>query len=508
MNVAVLGERNIERYGEYESLIFEDQRFTNVELFGKAQRFATALKELGVKPGDRVGVMLPNMPEVGMCYGAISRIGAVTVPMIFLLAIPEIVHILADSEAKVIVTSPEFHPNVAQACEQLEYPPKVVVVTQDAAPDQALSFHDLLREATDPHPIVDRGPDDIAVISYTSGTTGRPKGVMLSHANLLFNSENTGALFDIQPGERSIGCLPLAHLFGFGTALTIQLFKITAILLRWFTAEAFFEAVNTHKGNSTAVVPTMLTYMLSHPQFDDVDWSSLNWVIAAAAPVPVDLANEFEKRTGARVLEGYGLTETSPTLTIMRRTDPPRPGSCGRPVPNVEVKIVDDDGNEMPAGEPGEVVARGPNVMKGYYRMPEETAKVITSDGWFRTGDVGHLDEDGYLYITERKKDLIIRGGFNIFPRDVEEVLYGHPAVQEAAVVGVPDPKMGEEVVAFVTPRPGVDVTEDDLLAHCRERLAKYKTPKEVRFIAALPKNPVGKILKKDLRALAAGRAT
>jgi long-chain acyl-CoA synthetase len=505
MNVAVLGERNVEKFGEYVSLIFEDRELTNVQMLDAARRFASALAGLGVQPGDRVGVMLPNAPEVSTCYGAIPRIGAVTVPMIFLLAVPEIVHILQDSEAKVIITSPEFHPNVAQACARLERPPIVVIAGGDA-PEGALSFHDLLAQATEAHPIVDRSADDIAVISYTSGTTGRPKGVMLSHANLLFNAENTASVLDIRPGERAIGCLPLAHLFGFGSALTGNLFQITAILLRWFTAEGFFDAVQRHKGNSSAVVPTMLAYMLSHPQFDDVDWSSLEWIIAAAAPVPVELANEFEKRTGARVLQGYGLTETSPTATLLLRSDPPKPGSCGRAVPNVQIEIVDDAGNEVPTGEPGEVMIKGPNVMMGYYRMPEETAKVI-KDGWFASGDIGHVDSDGFLYITERKKDLIIRGGFNIFPRDIEEVLYEHPAVQEAAVVGVPDAKLGEQVVAFVTPRPGATVTEDDLLALCCERLAKYKTPREIRFIDVLPKNPIGKILKKDLREMAkAGR--
>jgi len=504
MNVAILGEKNVEKFGEYEALIFEDERYTNVQLLDRAQRFATALAGLGVGPGDRVAVMLPNSPAVGTCYGAIPRLGAITVPMLFLLAVPEIVHILRDSETKVIITSPEFYPNVAQACAQLETPPTVVVFG-DPVPEGVVSFTQLLNDAREAHPIVDRTAEDIAVISYTSGTTGRPKGVMLTHGNLLFNAENTASVVNVEPGERSIACLPLAHLFGFGAALTGNLFQITGILLRWFTVDAFFDAVQTHRGNSSAVVPTMLSLMLAHPGFDDVDWSSFKWIVAAAAPVPVELSDEFEKRTGARVLQGYGLTETSPTVTFMRRTDPPRPGSCGHPVPNVDVKIVDDAGNEVPVGEPGEVLVRGPNIMKGYYGMPEETANVIEPDGFFHTGDIGHVDEDGFLYITERKKDLIIRGGFNIFPRDIEELLYGHPGVQEAAVIGVPDPTMGEEVIAYVTPRPNAGMTTDELLAWCRERLAKYKTPKEVRFIDSLPKNPIGKIMKKDLRALARG---
>lgn len=498
MNVASLAQRNVERFGEYTQLWFEGREFTNVEILQDAGRFATALKAAGVKEGDRVGVMLPNLPEVGIAYGALLRMGAIVMPMVFLLAIPEIRHILEDSEATFILTSPEFQPNVAAACEGMANPPQTIVVG-DAVAQGCLSYTQMMDGVTDAHPVVERGEDDLAVIMYTSGTTGHPKGVMLSHANLLFNAENSAKAVDLRDGDVSIQCLPQAHLFGLASSITGSLFKVKGVLLRWFTAEAFFEAVTTHRANSSGVVPTMLTYMLAHPQFDDVDWSSLRWVVVGAAPLPVEVAAEFEKRTGARVLEGYGLTETSPTVSVMRIDEPSRLGSCGKPVPNVDVAILDDDDKPLPAGETGEVCVRGPNVMKGYYKLPDATAEVMRG-GWFHTGDMGILDEDGYLHITERKKDLIIRGGFNIYPRDVEEVVYGHPAVQECAVVGVPDPSMGEEVVAYVVLRPGAEATEDQILRLCRDSLAKYKTPKHVRFIDTLPKNPVGKILKKDLR--------
>jgi long-chain acyl-CoA synthetase len=506
VNLAILGERNVERFGEYTALVFEGRDFTNVEMLRQGARFATALKGIGVTEGDRVGVMLPNMPEVNACYGAITRLGAINMPMVFLLAVPEIRHILADSGASCVITSPEFFPNVAQAADGIPNPPRVVVVG-DPVPEApgVHAFDRLISEAQAEHPIVDRSDDDIAVIMYTSGTTGRPKGVMLSHGNLLFNAENTSSIVDFRNGDVSIACLPLAHLFGLGSAIIGNLFKVKGVLLRWFTAEGFFEAMNTYHATSSAFVPTMLAYMLAHPDFDSVDWSSLRWVVVAAAPVPHELAEEFEKRTGARVLEGYGLTETSPTVSLVRADEPARPGSCGRPAPNIEVTILDDDDNPVPSGETGEVCVRGPNIMKGYYKMPEETAESMRG-GWFHTGDMGRLDEDGYLSITERKKDLVIRGGFNIYPRDVEEVLYGHPAVQECAVVGVPDPDMGEEVMAFVVLRPGQSATEDELLAHCRDHLAKYKTPRYVVFVETLPKNPIGKILKRDLRELAKER--
>lgn len=503
MNLAVLGERNAERFGEYASIVFEGREHTNLELLRRSKRLASALDGMEIRSGERIGVMLPNMPEVAVCYGAISRVGGVVMPMLFLLAVPEIRHILADSGASAVITSPEFYPNVARAAGGLENPPKIIVVG-DPLPEgeRAFSFDALLAGASDDFPIVDKDDEDIAVIMYTSGTTGRPKGVMLSHGNLLFNAENTATVVPTRDGDVSIGCLPLAHLFGMGSMIVGQLFKLKGIVLRWFTAEGFFEAVNVHRATSSALVPTMLAYMLGHPDFDSVDWSSFEWLVVAAAPVPVELADEFEKRTGARVLEGYGLTETSPAVSIMRMEDPRRPGSCGRPVPNVEVTILDDDDRPLGPGETGEVCVRGPNVMKGYHNLPEETAAAVRS-GWFHTGDMGHLDEDGYLYITERKKDLIIRGGFNIYPRDVEDALYGHPSVLECAVVGVPDARFGEEVRAYVVLRPGTSATAEELLAVCRENLAKYKTPKDVVFLDTLPKNPIGKILKRDLRELA-----
>jgi long-chain acyl-CoA synthetase len=503
MNLAVLGEQNVERFGEYVAVAFEGREITNVEGLRGSKRLAQALVDIGLVPGDRVGVMLASTPEVGICYGAILRMGGVVMPMVFLLAVPEIRHILSDSEAKAVFTSPEFYPNIKAATEGFSNPPLVIVIG-DLVPNESggLSYGEILSAAQRDHPIVDRSDEDLAVVMYTSGTTGRPKGVMLSHGNLLFNAQNTAGLVDTRDGDVGVACLPLAHLFGMNSVIIGNLFKLKGVLLRWFTAEGFFDAVSRYRANSSALVPTMLSYLLSHPDFDKVDWSSLRMVFVAAAPVPAELADEFEKRTGARVLEGYGLTETSPVVSVMRMEDPHKPGSCGRPVPNIEVAILDDEDRPLPPFETGEVCVRGPNVMKGYYNMPDETAAAMHG-GWFHSGDMGQLDEEGFLYITERKKDLIIRGGFNIFPRDIEEVLYGHESVQEAACVGVPDPKLGEEVRAFVVLRPGARATEEELINLCRERLAKFKTPKWVTFVAELPKNPVGKILKKELRELA-----
>jgi len=500
MNLAVLGERNVERFGAYVSIVFEGLEQTNVQLLDQGSRMATALAGLGVRPGDRVGVMLPNSPAVGVSYGGILRCGGVVVPMIFLLAPPEIRHILDDCAAKVVITSPEFHPNVAAAIDGMAEAPAVIVT--DAAPEGTIPFDGLLGDATRPHPIVDRDPTDLAVISYTSGTTGKPKGVMLTHANLLFNAENSAKVSNVRDDDISISVLPLAHLFGLGNTLVGQLFKVHGVILRWFTPEGVLDAMRTYRANSTALVPAMVQLMLATPGFDDVDWSSLRYAIVAAAPVPQEMADEFERRTGARVLQGYGLTETSPTVSVMRLDDPRKPGSCGRPAPNVEVTIRDDAEDVLPPGEQGEVCVRGANVMAGYYNRPEATAEVIR-DGWFHTGDIGYLDDEGFLFITDRKKDLIIRGGFNIYPRDIEEIIFQHPAVQECAVVGVPDEMMGEEVKAFVVLRPGQQATEAEILELCRQHLSVRKAPRWVEFLDALPKNAVGKILKRELRARA-----
>lgn len=501
MNIAVFGERNVQQFGEYTQAIFEGREYSNVELLGYAERFAAALHEAGVKPGDRVGVMLPNLPEVGIAYSGILRMGAIAMPMIFLLAIPEIRLILEDSEATLIMTSPEFHPNVAAAIQGMSRPPKVVVVG-DVVPEGCLSYAQMVAASQAQFPIVPRQEDDLAVIMYTSGTTGRPKGVMLSHGNMTFNAESSAKAVDLRQGDISIQALPLSHLFGMAATVTGSLRRVTGVLLRWFTPEGWFDAVNRYRATTSAAVPAMIATMLAHPDFDAVDWSSFRWCVVAAAPVPVEMAEEFEKRTGARILEGYGMTETSPTVSVARPDGPRRLGHAGHALPGVEVAILDDDGNAVPKGEQAEICVRGPNVMQGYYRMPDVTAEAMRF-GWLHTGDIGYLDDEEFLHITERKKDLIIRGGFNIFPRDIEELIYTLDGVQECAVVGLPDARLGEEVVAYVVPRPGATISEDAVIALCREGLAKYKTPKHVKIVDALPKNPIGKILKKDLRSRA-----
>jgi long-chain acyl-CoA synthetase len=272
-----------------------------------------------------------------------------------------------------------------------------------------------------------------------------------------------------------------------------------SVLLRWFTPDRVLETIERFRVQSMAGVPTMYVYLLNYPEGDRFDTSSMRSWGSGAAPLPLEIVQPFEKKFGGRLMEGYGLTEASPVVSAHRLSGVRKLGSVGQPIPGVEVAIVDDADRPLPAGEPGEVCVRGPNVMLGYYRLPDETAKALRN-GWLHTGDVGRVDEDGFLYIVERKKDLIIRGGFNIYPREVEEVLYAHPQIAEAAAFGVPDPLMGEEVVAFVALKPGATADADDVISFCQARLAKFKCPKQVRFVAALPKSPIGKILRKELR--------
>jgi long-chain acyl-CoA synthetase len=425
-------------------------------------------------------------------------VGAVSVPIVFLLAVPEVNHILADSEPKVVVTGPELLATVHMAVEGLADPP-VVVVTGPNLPGTP-SFDVLMSEASPEFAFVDREDGDLAVIMYTGGTTGRPKGVMISHGNLYWNATTLAEMADIEPGDMSLLALPVSHLFGLIAAITGQVLGVRGVLLRWFTADAVLEAVQRYQVTYIPMVPTMALYLLQHPETGLYDTTSLKTVVISAAPVPIELKESFAKAFDCEVIEAYGQTEASPAIAVERRGEQKRPGSCGKALDGVEVAILDEGGVNVSAGEVGEICARGPGIMTGYYHLPDATEEAL-KDGWLHTGDMGYLDADGYLFVTDRKKDLIIRGGFNVYPRDVEEVLFAHPSVAEAAVVGRPDPVMGEEVAAFVVLAPGTDVTEEELLAHCRERLAKYKAPREIRFVPMLPKSPIGKVLKKELRA-------
>jgi long-chain acyl-CoA synthetase len=493
MNLAALGEGNVRRYGEFVSLAFEGRELTNVDQQRAANRLANALSRRGIAPGDRVAVMLLNCPEVLQSYAGILKAGAVIVPIIFLLNAEEVRHILADSGTKVVVTSPDL-------AWKLDGWSGQTVVVGGAAPN-AIAWDELLEAESDSFVTVDRADGDLAVLLYTSGTTGRPKGVALSHANLASNARAAASLSELDRSAWSLAVLPLSHSYGLTLMNSGAILGSRGVMLRWFNPEQVLDTIQTYRVQAMSAVPTMLVYLLNYPDADRFDTSSMRMWGSGAAPLPVEIVEPFERKFGGRILEGYGLTEASPVVCATRLSGVRKLGSVGPPIPGVEVQVLDDADRAVPVGEIGEVCVRGPNVMLGYYGLPEETARTLRG-GWLHTGDMGRLDEDGYLVIVERKKDLIIRGGFNVYPREVEEVLYAHPKVAEAAVVGVRDPLMGEDVRAYVVPRGGETPTAEEIIAFCQERLAKFKCPKDVRFLPALPKNAVGKILRKDLRTL------
>jgi len=498
MTLARLAEDGLDKYGEYVALAFEGRQYTNLDQQRSASRLAHALRRLGVAPGDRVMVMLPNCPEVIQSYGAILKCGAVIVPVIFLLGDKEVAHILADSEAKVVITSTDMLWKVEGQWGVL--PTLRHVLLADGEGDgRTRSLAEETAAESPTFTAVDRAPDDLAVILYTSGTTGVPKGVALSHANLESNARAAASLNELGRDDWAVAVLPLSHSYGLTVMNAGHILGSRAALLRWFHPEAVLQAIQDFRAVSMSAVPTMLIYLLNYPDAARFDTSSMRAWGSGAAPLPIEIVEPFEKKFGGRILEGYGLTEASPVVSAHRLSGPRKLGSVGRAIPGVTISIQDDEDRSLPVGEIGEVCVKGANVMTGYYRNPEETARTVR-EGWLHTGDMGRLDADGFLFIVERKKDLIIRGGFNIYPREVEEALYAHPKVAEAAVVGMKDPLMGEDVVAFVVVKDGQRATAEEIAAFCETRLARFKCPKQIRFVDSLPKSPIGKILRKELR--------
>jgi long-chain acyl-CoA synthetase len=498
MPLTRLMEESLQTYGEHVTLAFEGRQYTNADQRRAASRVAGMLRRLGVGAGDRVMVLLPNCPEVIQSYGGILMAGGVIVPVIFLLGDKEVAHILADSEAKVVITSTDMLGKVEA---QIGVLPTLrhVVLVDGSGDGRTLAWTEEVAAERDVFPTVERRDEDLAVILYTSGTTGVPKGVALSHDNLESNARSAASLSELDREAWAVAVLPLSHSYGLTLMNAGHLLGSRAVLLRWFHPEAVLEAIQGFRAASMSGVPTMFVYLLNYPDAARFDTSSMRIWGSGAAPLPVEIVEPFERKFGGRLLEGYGLTEASPVVSAHRLSGVRKLGSVGQPIPGVEVSIRDDDGRALPAGGVGEVCVRGRNVMAGYYRNLEETARTIR-DGWLHTGDMGRLDGDGFLYIVERKKDLIIRGGFNIYPREVEEALYAFPKTAEAAVVGMADALMGEDVLAFVVLKPGATATAEEVTAFCETRLARYKCPKQVRFVDALPKSPIGKILRKELR--------
>ena len=489
-NLATILTQTASEHGDQIAMKLDDVEVNYAVLNEGSARVAGMLAAKGVGPGDRVGVMLPNVPYFALCYYGVLRLGAIVVPMNVLLKGREVGYYLRDSGAKAIFAWHDF--GEAAEAGATEAGSELLLVKPGEFEQQVMAAEPI-RE------VADRAGDETAVILYTSGTTGTPKGAELTHDNLRRNAEIARGLFDIGPGDVILGALPLFHSFGQTCALNACVSGgATLTLLPRFDATKALEILQRDGVTVFEGVPTMYAALLHHPERDRYDVSKLKVCASGGAALPVEVLRGFDEAFDCKVLEGYGLSETSPVASFNHPDRERKPGSIGTPIAGVEMKVVDDQDNDLPAGEVGEIVIRGHNVMKGYWQRPDATAEVMRG-GWFHTGDMARVDEDGYFFIVDRKKDMIIRGGYNVYPREVEEVLYEHPAVREAAVVGIPHPEWGEEVGAAVALKEGAQVTAEQLRDHVKEQVAAYKYPREIWFVDELPKGPTGKILKREI---------
>jgi long-chain acyl-CoA synthetase len=531
MNIGRLAEDNIKRFGDYDLINFQGQWHSNTAMNRKANRLGKALKNLGIQKGDRVGVQLLNSPQLIQSFFAIFKIGAVLVPVNPALRVHDLAYLYRDAGMKALISSLEYKDNIQEARREAEAL-KHLIFIEDIVPEGTLSFDVLIKNQPNTLAIEDTDNEDTAVIIYTAGTTGNPKGVMLTHYNwythvsgyyetVLLDSwgvsttgeirdrdtsagvkkEKTGEVYGVTRDRVSLITLPLFHGYGvFALNLEFLTGGQLIVLSRWDTEEAM-KAIERYKVTEFRGVPTMYIQLLNHPAALNYNLSSLKFCICGSAPMPLEVARSWKERYGIDIWEGYGLSEaTTVNCGNVAERRPPKYGSIGKCYQKANtIKIFDDEGREVPPGQLGEIVIKGPCVMKGYWNKPEQTAEALR-DGWLHTGDIGYADDDGYLYLTDRKKDLIIRGGENVYPKEIENILHMHPEVLEAGVIGIPDPVYGEAVKAFIVLKTPGAVREEELMQFCKENLPSFKRPKVIQLLEALPKSAIGKILRRELR--------
>jgi long-chain acyl-CoA synthetase len=490
MNLADLLKDAAERDPDHIAIKLDDAELSYAALDGASAHIAGLLRDHGFEPGDRVAIMLPNVPYFPVVYYGVLRAGGVVVPMNVLLKKREVAFYLTDPGVKLLFAWHGFARDAQAGAERA------------GAECLLVEPGDFEKQVGEADPLTDwagTADEDTAVILYTSGTTGQPKGAELTHANLTRNAQASESLFSLGSDAVILGALPLFHSFGqtCGMNATISGGGTLTLIPRFEPAKAL-EIIQRDKVNIFQGVPTMYGAMLHLDGRDSYDTSSLKLCASGGSAMPVELLRGFEEAFGCKVLEGYGLSESSPVASFNHPDRERKPGSIGTPIDGVEMKVVDEDGKEVAQGEVGEIVIRGHNVMKGYWNNADATAETI-KDGWLYTGDMANVDEDGYFFIVDRKKDMIIRGGYNIYPREIEEILYEHPAVREAAVLGVPHDEYGEEVGAAVALKDGEEVSESELRDYVKEQVAAYKYPRQIWFVDDLPKGPTGKILKREI---------
>jgi len=496
INVGEFMTRRAQITPNREGLVCEDIRRTFRELNERANRFANVMRGLGVGHGDRVAVLALNEPEYYDMLFGLGKIGAILVPVNYRLAGPEIEYILSDCEARVLVFGAEYADTVASIREHV--PVKDFVAIADAAPDWAVRYETMIDGAPDQEPAITGGDDDTLTILYTSGTTGRPKGAELSHGYYFWSSVNLMATLGVQIGDSPLVALPLFHIGGLAGPPWFVYQGAKTVLLRSLDPKRFLELLGEEKVSGFGSVPALLDFLKLVPDFEKYDWSSVKVILVYAAPVPVTLIEEYAA-AGIEVRQLYGLTENNTGSVLGAEEAVSKAGSCGKPFMHTEVRVVDEEGQDVAPGEKGEVLLRAPNTMRGYWNRPADTAAAL-KDGWLHTGDIGTMDEDGYLYIMDRKKDMIISGGENIYPAEIEDSLLRHPKVADVGVIGCPDPKWGESVKAVIAVKEGETLTEEELIEWCQGKIGRFKIPRKVVFIEAIPRTPTGKILKRVLR--------
>jgi long-chain acyl-CoA synthetase len=497
---SILAESAV-RHADRTAVVLGDLRLTYAQLWGHALQYAAVLRDKGVGPGDKVGLLLPNTPHFPLAYFGTLALGAVAVPVHALLKAEEIQYVLEDSGAKALVCAAPLLGEGAKGAELAGIPVLGVMDGGDASVER---IDDLAKQATPISALVQREPEDTAVILYTSGTTGQPKGAEITHLNVVMNVVASAMhSFDIDADDVVLGCLPFFHTFGQTCCMNTAFYVgATVVMLPRFDGEQALQLLDKEGCTIFMGVPTMYIGLLQAAKSSELR-PKLKSALSGGAALPVPVLEQFAEVFGTQVLEGYGLTETSPVATFNQVGFPPKPGTVGKAIWGVEVEVaraeLEASIELLPTGELGEIVVRGHNVFKGYLNKPDATEAAIV-DGWFRTGDLGTKDEEGYVSIVDRKKDMVIRGGYNIYPREVEEALLRHPAVGQVAVIGLPDPQYGEEVCAVVVKDPaGGEVTEQELSAWSKTKLAAYKYPRRVIFTDAFPLGPSGKVLKREL---------
>ncbi len=513
MNIPQLAEDSYKRLGKRKVMVFEGREVTNWELLDTGRRMHRAFSRLGLGKEDVAVLCMMNHHLVYGIFQGIFRTGGTAIPVMFMWTAPEVRHVLSDSMAQGVVTDFMNIDKVREAVEGLDHVKWIAVMDGEDRPDSSppeYRLENLLEEEPELS-LPEIHDNDVALMLYTSGTTGKPKGVMLTHLNLISSAEAAAEASEMDKKEKgtvTVSAMPMAHIFGVGVmnggyTLPEHMADSYTVQLAWFEPEQFMQLIQEHRCQTFPAVPTMLALILAHPSIDEYDLSSLEEVISGAAPLPPELAHIFIERYGCRVREIYGTTESTGLGAANRISDPYKPGSCGKAYFNTPIRIYDDQDNDLPAGEIGEVCLSGPAIMKGYKNLPRETAETL-KDGWLHTGDLGYLDEEGYLFVVDRKKDMIIRGGENIYPAELEAIMYGLKEVAEAAVVGIPEAVYGEKVIAFVTLKPGATISEQEILDFMGTKTTGFKVPSKIHFVDAIPKTLIGKILKRELREKAA----